>query len=73
MFILLHSLFQAQGLRRCVEEIVFSFTYPRLDMEVWAISILVCQFFHSIPFKTSFTFSKSATMLGSPSYGDSGL
>ena len=36
------SLFQAQGLRRCVEEIVFSYTYPRLDMEVKENSSVVC-------------------------------
>jgi len=36
------SLFQAQGLRRCVEEIVFSYTYPRLDMEVKENSSVFC-------------------------------
>jgi hypothetical protein len=35
-------MFQAQGLRRCVEEIIFSYTYPRLDMEVKGNSSVLC-------------------------------
>ncbi|KAJ0048388.1 hypothetical protein Pint_14998 [Pistacia integerrima] len=33
--------FLAQGLRQCVEEIVFAYTYPRLDMEVGLICVYV--------------------------------
>lgn len=55
------SIFQGQGLRRCIEEIVFTFTYPRLDMEVcaisrfppfWSLSSAYMECKHLIPFKT---------------------
>uniref|UniRef100_M1AWQ1 DNA primase n=1 Tax=Solanum tuberosum TaxID=4113 RepID=M1AWQ1_SOLTU len=52
---------KGQGLRRCIEEIVFTFTYPRLDMEVcaisrfppfWSLSSAYMERKHLIPFKT---------------------
>lgn len=35
---------QAQGMRRHVEEIVFSFTYPRLDLEVCVLPNVILRF-----------------------------
>ncbi|KAG4964425.1 hypothetical protein JHK82_038647 [Glycine max] len=42
---------KAQGLRRCIEEIVFCFTYPRLDMEVHLLTglfLISTVIFHAI-------------------------
>nr|GMD11832.1 DNA primase small subunit-like [Ipomoea batatas] len=41
---------KAQGIRRCVEEIVFSFTYPKLDREVLfsSFNLLISFFLHAI-------------------------
>ena len=44
-------LFQTQGLRRCVEEIVFSFTNPRLDIEVYN-TITTFRFFFGFIFSS---------------------
>jgi DNA primase small subunit len=44
----LESKQKGQALRRCVEEIVFSYTYPRLDMEVMcAISVINGRYHHT--------------------------
>lgn len=42
---------QAQGMRRYVEEIVFSFTYPRLNLEVFVLPDFLLRFL------TRFSFS----------------